>query len=193
RSKHPVLRAAWFLVKAFVAAVVLLVILNVLAESGDPGVWILVLAGAAVLFVVWLVRRRARRSKAAARGKVIEGYVRGLQQRQDQDSAKMPLQVLSFWVDSRDRAGDRRATVVQMRGRRLIGSLNEGDLVRVRGRPRTDRPLEVKTIENLTTGGPFRAKGSDLGAKILQVVMLLFTLAFVGGILFVASRCPGPM
>ena len=168
----------------FWPAVAILVLLFGLQSGPTEGVVALVL-----VLLVWSVAgRRSRRRTTPGSGR-IEGYVRGLQQRQHSDAAKNPIQVVSFWVDSEDRDGQRDRVVVEMQGKRIIGSLNEGDRIRIPKSARGTNPIRAKTVDNLTTGAPFRVKGSGLAAKLSMGFVSLLSIVMIGGVIYLAANC----
>jgi hypothetical protein len=72
-----------------------------------------------------------------------------------------------------------------MKGLEFKGSLNEGDEVEIRKRPREGKTLSVKKLRNLTAGCTFKAwKGPILIRIANYPAMLIYWLVwvlFVGG------------
>jgi hypothetical protein len=102
----------------------------------------------------------------------IVGRVRALNRRSEQDSLNKTVEVFSFRVDSYDQHGRRVPVAVEMRGRAFAGPLNEGDEVRISGRPRFGSILKINSLYNQTARGSFRSKGAPWSDTLLKLMSI---------------------
>jgi hypothetical protein len=99
------------------------------------------------------VAQQSTRSIPTSSGGVIRGAVSGLQQRMEY-SYRRPMAVWDFRLDRWSAAGEPMPPVpVEMRGRKFIGSVSNGDWVEVHARSQGGKTLQVKRLHNLTSGG----------------------------------------
>ncbi len=115
------------------------------------------------------------------RRKTIVGEARQIQQMHHND-ALGAVTVLRFRVDRFDGDGNRLPPVpVELTGKFIKGSLQEGDWVEVTGRRRREATFRPKRIRNLTTGERVGGK-RRLGAAIGMAIWWTLFLAFICGI-----------
>ncbi|MFC8392514.1 hypothetical protein [Streptomyces sp. NPDC057238] len=94
-----------------------------------------------------------------------------------------------FRIERYDAAGSRTVLIpVEMRGLTFHGSIQEGDLVRVRGKVKNGT-LRATKLDNLTTGAGVHAKGIPKAAYIAAVV--IFVLGVLALILWTISDFSG--
>jgi hypothetical protein len=94
--------------------------------------------------------------------------------------------MFTFRIECQGEDGETIAVVpVEMRGLSFRGSLSEGDVVQIAREWRLGDTLEPREIDNLTTGGRFRAKGLR---RNQQLVGFLVFLAFVTGMVIAVWR-----
>lgn len=129
-------------------------------------------------------------------GGVVEGQVRGVQQRSEQRGENYQVAVWTFRVERYDEAGNRSLLVpVEMRGRAFSGSLSDGDWVRAHGTVR-DGTLHAGEVRNLTTGAVVRARNAPKALVVAFVVffsvMLVVVLSFLGWIAWTLITDRGP-
>lgn len=74
---------------------------------------------------------------------------------------------------------------VEMRALSFRGSLNEGDVVQINLPWRLGQTLEPREIDNLTTGGRYRAKGLR---RNQQLAGGLVFLTFVVGMIYLVTK-----
>jgi hypothetical protein len=122
---------------------------------------------------------RAGADPAVARATGYVGVARAVRLRTEPSSSKGPTwQVLNFRLDRFSDDGRPLPSIpVEMRRLHLHGSVNEGETVEVPGAWRPGQLLEVKRIQNISTGSPVIAKGKPhLALKILAAFLLLALL-----------------
>jgi hypothetical protein len=110
---------------------------------------------------------------------VFEGTVSGLQQRIE-PSRTPPTTVWNFRLE-RHGLGDvpLPRIAIEMRGSRMSGTVANGDVVRITGRPGADGILYPRHIENLSSRSIVSAHGAgpNVLTGIVTVVVLLVILA----------------
>jgi hypothetical protein len=127
-------------------------------------------------------------SRQHPRGK-ITGEARNVITRHETDTSGKPLTILSFRVESFDKAGNRMQPVaVEMRGKSFQGMLNEGDQVKIRAILRKGQALRVSEVYNVTTGSRVKAKRSAPG-----IPMWVWNLVFFAAIALILAYCSGAL
>ncbi|MET9608228.1 hypothetical protein ABZZ17_24715 [Streptomyces sp. NPDC006512] len=123
----------------------------------------------------------------------MEGQVRGLQVRTDQQGESDRENVWTFRVERYDASGRRVALVpVEMRGRTFEGAIHEGDWVRAHGRMRSGT-FRVTRVENRTTGAEVRPKGLPKPVIILVCIFFAIVVAFIAWVAYGMFTMPtGP-
>ena len=119
---------------------------------------------------------------------VIRGVVSGLQQRMEY-SYRRPMTVWDFRLDRWSATKEPMAPVpVEMRGRKFIGSVSNGDWVEIHTRWREGKTLHVKRLHNLTSGGNVVVKVIPRSywmswtwslVKLLIVIAIIITAAIL--------------
>jgi hypothetical protein len=108
----------------------------------------------------------------------IVGTVRGFQARQE-PGGEEPLTVWSFNLERFDELGNALPPVpVQMRGRRFVGALRNGEDVEAPGPWRPGETLHAARVRNLTTG----ATVETVGQSPLRWIVVGAALAVVAAI-----------
>jgi tetratricopeptide (TPR) repeat protein len=112
-------------------------------------------------------------------GAGIAGPVSAVQQRFEQDSSRRPVLVLSFRVRARESGPSTAAPLsVEMRGRSLHGSIQNGDWIEL---PTDWRPGQALTdVLNLTTGEDVKVKDDSAASKLIgTTVRGVILIAFI--------------
>ncbi|MFL6136603.1 MAG: zinc ribbon domain-containing protein [Frankiaceae bacterium] len=113
----------------------------------------------------------------------VEGQVRGVQSRSESMGENQSLTVVSFRVERYDESGNRTQLVpVEMRGYKFLGSISDGDWVRVHGKAHGGT-LRSDRVENLTTGAVVRAKDVPKAVKVIAIVVFIAVCVFIIGII----------
>ena len=111
-----------------------------------------------------------------ARAKAYVGVARAVRLRTEPSRDKGPTwQILNFRLDRfSDDGRPLQSIPVELRRLHLHGSVSDGETVEVRGAWHQGKLLEVKRIQNISTGSPVYGKGKPHPAvKILAIVLLL--------------------
>ncbi|TQS25625.1 hypothetical protein [Microbispora sp. KK1-11] len=110
---------------------------------------------------------------------MVEGQVRGLQERSEQHGESESESIWSFRLERYDQEGNRVMLVpVEMRGRSIEGSINDGDWIRARGSLRSGT-LRLSELQNLSTGAIVRAKGIPKAVLIVGIVLFVAVVAWI--------------
>ncbi|MDQ3935520.1 MAG: FHA domain-containing protein [Actinomycetota bacterium] len=111
-------------------------------------------------------------------GRGVWGRAFAVQQRYEQDQMRRPVMVVTFRLQRGDVDEPQPPVPVELRGPRLKGSLNEGDVVEM---PRVWRVgRRAGSVLNLTTGERVRLGGGMAGGlRTLQVVVVCLLAIFV--------------
>ncbi|MDQ4023996.1 MAG: tetratricopeptide repeat protein [Actinomycetota bacterium] len=108
------------------------------------------------------------------RSNQVTGRVRNMQQRPQFWNQR------SVWTFEVVPEGGGRPTSVEVRGMTFIGSISNGDLVRVTGR-RRGGILKTKRIENLANGSIVKARTYVWVGVVFGIAWLVFMIFLVGG------------
>lgn len=128
-------------------------------------------------------RREGRQLGRLSRRRGVVGTARRVRMRSEPYNHKT---VLSFVVE-----GENNELVqVEMAFRRLHGSVEEGDLLEVRGR-RLRGAIAPTHVRNLSTGAVVEGKGSTLGRKVGMTILWLMGLGFFAFVVIVVLQSAG--
>lgn len=120
--------------------------------------------------------------------RVVEGQVRGVQLRTEQQGEKNSQEILSFRVERYDESGNRVQLIpVEMRGYGMEGSISDGDSVRGTGTMKSGT-FRMNEAQNLTTGARVRAK-KTVGIAC-AVLFVAFCIALLAVAIWVISHAP---
>lgn len=119
------------------------------------------------------------------------GEARNVDMRQEFTRSLESYTIWSFRLVRYDAAGNRLDPIaVELRGLGITGSIAEGDRVEVMGKPPKDAPLQVKTVNNLSTKSRVSAR-IPISHRIGQIGKVIKWVIFLAVIIFIIAIISG--